>query len=99
MSRPIIRTNGNPAIGAGISIDFNTTDTTSSLNYVPVNYGVWDASTWDSGAWGGTLQVLQNWQGLNGVGYYGAPTVKVVSNKLEVRWVSTDIVIESGAIL
>jgi len=99
MSRPIIRTNGNPAIGAGISIDFNTTDTTSSLNYVPVNYGVWDASTWDSSAWGGTLQVLQNWQGLNGVGYYGAPTVKVVSNKLEVRWVSTDIVIEGGAIL
>jgi hypothetical protein len=99
MSRPIIRTDGNPAIGAGISIDFNTTDTTSTLNYTPVNYGVWDASTWDSAVWGGTLQVLQNWQGLNGVGYYGAPTVKVVSNKLQVRWVSTDIVIEGGAIL
>jgi hypothetical protein len=99
MSRPIIRTNGNPAIGAGINIDFNISDSTSPLNYVPVNYGVWDASTWDSSAWGGTLQVLQNWQGLNGVGYYGAPTVKAVSNKLEVRWVSTDIVIEGGAIL
>jgi hypothetical protein len=99
MSRPIIRTDGNPAIGAGINIDFNTTDTTSTLNYVPVNYGVWDTSTWDNSVWGGTLQVLQYWQGLNGVGYYGAPTVKVVSNKLQVRWVSTDIVIESGGIL
>ena len=99
MSRPIIRTNGNPAIGAGISIDFNTTDTTSSLNYVPINYGGWDVGLWDSAVWGGTLQVLQSWQGLNGVGYYGAPTVKVVSNRLQVRWVSTDIVIENGAIL
>jgi hypothetical protein len=99
MSRPIIRTDGNPAVGAGINIDFNVSDSTSPLNYVPINYGNWDSGTWDSSKWGGTLQVLQNWQGLNGVGYYGAPTVKVVSNKLEVRWVSTDIVIEGGAIL
>ena len=48
---------------------------------------------------GGGLNVLQQWQGLNGVGYYGAPIVKTSSQGIDVRWVSTDLVIEKGAVL
>jgi hypothetical protein len=99
MSRPILRTDGSPAIFAGINIDFNTSDSTAPLTFSPSSYGAWDSGLWDATSWGGALNVLQNWQGLNGVGYYGAPVVKVASQGLQVRWVSTDIVIEGGAIL
>lgn len=99
MSRPIFRTDGSPAIYAGINIDFNTDIPTSSLTFTPVNYSNWDSALWDAGTWGGALSVLQNWQGLNGVGYYGAPIVKTAAANIQVRWVSTDIVIEGGAIL
>lgn len=99
MSRPIFRTDGAPAIYAGINIDFDTSSPTASLNFTPSTYSQWDSALWDAGTWGGALTVLQNWQGLNGVGYYGAPIVKTAASGIQVRWVATDIVIEGGAIL
>ena len=99
MSRPIFRTDGSPAIYAGINIDFNTDIPTSSLTFTPSSFAKWDSALWDAGTWGGALSILQNWQGLNGVGYYGAPIVKTAASGIQVKWVSTDIVIEGGAIL
>jgi len=99
MSRPIFRTDGQPSIFAGVNIDFNTDVPTTSLTYAPSTYAKWDTAIWDAALWGGGLSVLQNWQGLNGVGYYGAPIVKTSCSGIQVRWVSTDLVIEGGAIL
>lgn len=99
MSRPIFRTNGSPSIAAAINVDFNTDVPVTSLSYTPSTYAKWDSGIWDAATWGGALSVLQNWQGVNGVGYYGAPVVQAAANGIEVRWVSTDIVIEGGAIL
>ena len=99
MSRPIFRTDGQPSIFAGINIDFNIEIPVTSLTYTPSTYAKWDSAVWDASVWGGGLSVLQNWQGLNGVGYYGAPVVKTACSGIQVRWVSTDIVIEGGAIL
>ena len=99
MSRPIFRTDGTPTIYAGINVDFNIEVPTTSITYRPVNYGQWAAGRWDAAIYGGALNVVQNWQGLNGVGYYGAPIVKTASSGIQVHWVSTDIVIEGGAIL
>jgi hypothetical protein len=69
------------------------------LTFSPSSAGKWDTAVWDASNWGGALSVLQNWQGLNGVGYYGAPVVKTAAANIQVRWVSTDIVIEGGGIL
>ena len=99
MSRPILRSDGTPSVYAGINVDFNVSEPTTSLTFSPSAYGSWDSGLWDAATWGGALNVFQNWQGLNGVGYDGAPLVKTASNDLQVRWVSTDIVIEGGAIL
>jgi hypothetical protein len=99
MTRPVFRTTGNPSILSSINIDFDTSLSTAPLQFSALAYGVWDSSTWDSGIWGGSLQVLQPWQGANGVGYYGAPQVRTAGSGIDLRWVSTDIVIESGGIL
>jgi len=99
MAKPIFRTSGSPAIYANINVDFNLNTPTTILNYTPTATGTWDNALWDSGIWGGGLSVLQQWQGVNGVGYYGAPIVSTASQNIDVRWVSTDIVIEKGAVL
>lgn len=99
MSRPILRTNGTPSIYAGIDVDFSISDVTAPLTFSPPTFGIWDSGEWDASNWSGGLQVYQYWQGLNGVGYYAAPLVKIASNVLQVRWVSTDIVMETGGIL
>ena len=99
MSKPIFRTSGSPAIYSNINIDFNLDVPATTLNFTPTSSGTWDNALWDVSSWGGGLNVLQQWQGLNGVGYYGAPIVKTSSQGIDVRWVSTDIVIEKGAVL
>ena len=99
MSRPVLRSDGVPTVFAGVSVDFNLTDATASLTFAPPTYGTWDSAIWDMSKWGGEVKVFQYWQGVNGVGYYGAPVVKVASSLIDVRWVSTDLVIESGGIL
>jgi len=99
MSKPIFRASGSPAIYSNINIDFNLDVPSTTLNFTPTSSGTWDNAKWDVGIWGGGLTVLQQWQGLNGVGYYGAPIVKTSSQGIDVRWVSTDLVIEKGAVL
>ena len=99
MSKPIFRTSGSPAIYSNINIDFNLDVPATTLNFTPTSSGTWDNALWDVSNWGGGLNVLQQWQGLNGVGYYGAPIVKTSSQGIDVRWVSTDLVIEKGAVL
>lgn len=99
MSRPILRSNGSPSIYAGINVDFDTSEPVTSLTFSPTSYGAWDTGIWDTALWAGALNVVQNWQGINGVGYYAAPIVKVASNGIQTTWVSTDVVMEQGGIL
>lgn len=99
MARPIFRTNGSPSLQVNMNVDFDTSDTTSPLNFSPVNYAVWDTAIWDTDVWGGGLNILKNWQGVNGVGYCGSPRLVLACSGIEVTWVSTDFVMEQGATL
>lgn len=99
MMRPIISSNGTPGYLAGINIDFEDTNLGSPPNFVPQTYAVWDSAIWDSSMWGGGLSILKQWLGITGVGYCAAPRISLTSQGLEVRWMSSDIVYERGAIL
>lgn len=101
MTRPIFRSNGSPSVLSSMNIDFDTSTSTAPLSFVAVSYATWDgvSSLWDSAVWGGGLNVIQNWQSVTGAGYYAAPQMKITSSGIDVRWVSTEIVYESGAIL
>lgn len=99
LSKPIFRANGIPAVLQSISIDFNLTENNAPLSFTPTQQATWDNALWDVAVWGGGYNVIQNWQGLVGIGYYGAPQIKVESQGIDVRWVSTDLVYEVGEIL
>jgi len=99
MNRPIIRANGRPSVMGSMNTDFNLQADTSPFSFTPVSYGVWDTSVWDAAIWSSDFDIYQDWQGVSGVGYYGAPQIKCAASGIDVRWVSTDIVYEAGAIL
>jgi hypothetical protein len=99
MARPIFRTNGSPSLQINMNVDFDTSDLTAPLSFSTTNYAVWDVALWDEGIWAGGLNVLKNWQGVNGLGYCAAPRLITASNGIEVTWVSTDVVMEVGAVL
>lgn len=99
MMRPVIRASGNPALNGSINVDFDLTASSSALSFSSVPYAEWDASLWDSGIWGGGLSIIQRWQGIAGTGYYAAPQLNTSSQGVDLRWVSTDLVYEVGAII
>jgi len=101
MSRPIFRSNGVPSVYAGFNIDFDESDSTAALSYSPSSSsGRWGTAIWGTSFWGtSALSVYKAWQGANGVGYAAAPQVKVAAQGIDLRWVSTDVVMERGAIL
>lgn len=99
MTRPIFRSNGSPSILSSMNVDFNISASVSPLSFTPSIYASWDSAIWDSALWGSDFNVIQNWQGVSGVGKYGSPQMQIASSGVDVRWVTTDIVYEVGTIL
>jgi len=97
-ARPSIFTNGDPTIGVGMNIDFDTSDTTAPVTFTGSAYGVWDAvtSTWDVAIWGADLAIQNTWLGITGIGYCGALQMKTASSGLQIQWASTDVVYQTG---
>lgn len=99
MARPILLTNGTPSISISLNIDFSVVNSSSPLAFTPATYAVWDTAVWDAGLWGGSLSVQKSWQGVTGVGYCSSTKLQAAASGIEVEWVSTDMVMERGAIL
>ena len=102
MIRPILLTSGGvPSISAGVNIDFDTQNVTGSVTFNPatVAAGTWDVSTWDNGIWGGGQEINKIWQGVTGIGYSAGVYMKVASQNIDVRWASTDYVMERGGVI
>lgn len=99
MMRPTLYTNGSPEIYGNINTDFDKTDPVAPLSTSATSYGVWDVGVWDSALWGGDATLQNNWQNASGIGYCGAPILKVAANGISVQWTSTDVVWTAGGIL
>jgi hypothetical protein len=102
MVRPILFTdNGTPAILCGINTDFETQNNIGQVSFNPalVSVGVWDTSTWDDFDWGGGNTISKQWQGVTGIGYAAGIILNIASQDIDVRWASTDYVMERGAVL
>jgi hypothetical protein len=102
MVRPILQTdNGVPTVLCGISTDFETVDLTNQISFNPniLAIGLWDISKWEDANWGGGLVTTKIWQGVTGLGYAGSVSLNVVSQAIELRWASTDYVMERGGVL
>ena len=99
MMRPTLYTNGSPQLLGNINVNYDQSDPTASLSFAPTSYGSWDSGVWDTAVWGSDDGLSANWQGAAGVGYTGAPRLKVAAKGISVKWVDTGIVYEEGGVL
>lgn len=94
MMQPILFTNGSPSLLGEINVDFDLSDTTAALSFTANSYGTWDSGVWDTAVWGTNLTVQQNWQGVTGIGFYGATVMKIATKGIETQWNATTVVFE-----
>lgn len=99
MMRPILSTNGTPAVQANVNVDFDDTPPSAPISFSSVSYGLWDAGLWDAATWGSDDVIQKNWQGVTGLGYCASVRILINAQGINVNWISTDTVFEKGAIL
>ena len=100
MLRPIISTDGSPAILLGVNVDYDLTTPTGIPTFTTSSRAVWDLATWDGFlVWGGDLQIKRDWQTAFGLGYVIAAHMKGVLSGIKMRWASTDYLIDGGGVL
>lgn len=99
MMRPILNTDGVPAVGAAVNVDFDQNDNTTPVIFSPILYARWDQAIWDVSMWAGILNIQKNWQGATGLGYCAAPQIKGSASGIETHWMATDLVMERGTTL
>lgn len=99
MARPILQSNGSPAISFGVNTDYDDSNVLSTLSFSPTTYAAWDSAIWDTDVWGGGLTVSRDWQNISGIGFCAAPRFRTQANGLEVRWQATDILYKPGAVI
>jgi hypothetical protein len=103
--RPILQSDGGtPSFLCGISVDFDTNTDLGAISFNPntASVGKWDAAIWDSAAWNwgsGTLITTKQWQGVTGIGFSASMAIQVASQGIDLRWASTDYVMEKGGVL
>ena len=95
-ARPSIFTNGTPAIAVGMNVDFDTSNTTAPLIFVPSASGLWDSGVWDTSTWGSGTVMTNTWLGITGIGYCGGLQMQTSSTGTIIQWASTDVVYQSG---
>lgn len=99
MARPVISTDGAPAILFGINVDFDMSNPTGVPTFTPSTSGIWDASLWDVGLWGGDPIVKKDWQSVFGLGYAISAHLVGQVKGTQLRWASTDFMMEDGGLI
>ena len=102
MVRPILQTNnGIPTLAAGISVDFDTQTQFGTLSFNPaiVKGGIWNTSVWDDALWSSGDVTTKIWQGVSGLGFAGSINLAIASQGIDLKWASTDYVMEKGGVL
>jgi hypothetical protein len=100
MIRPIVASNGNPAIYANINVDFEDLSFNTSLSPFSPSGPVWDTAKWDVDLWGGAADsIYKIWLGVNGIGYCASPRLIAATKGTDLLWMATDVVYQPGAVL
>ncbi len=99
MVRPIISSDGNPALLLGINVDYDTTKPSGTPSFTPVNAGLWDIGIWDNAIWGGGDVIKRDWQTAYGLGYCFSAHISGAMQNTTLRWAATDYVLEAGGVI
>lgn len=96
--RPILLTNGSPSILAGLNVDYEDAELTSSLTFTPTTAGTWDNAKWDVGTWGGDVDVSVEWESVSKTGTCAALRLVSATAGIKLRLEAIDFVLEKGGV-
>lgn len=99
MARPILVTDGAPAINMAMNVDFEDAQPTAPISVAATTAGVWDSSVWDGAVWGGDPSVKRDWQGIGNIGAAGSLRLRSSTAGIQTRWTATDLIYEVGGVL
>jgi len=98
--RPVIATNGNISFLTDIDVDFNDEPITGVASYSVVTGATWDVDKWDESYWAAGLSVTKEWTSPSEyTGFSASGKLKIATNSLNVQWMSSDFVYETGGII
>jgi len=80
MMRPLFRTPNTITASIDMAVDYADVlgATFPSTNVAATTFGVWDTTLWDVPLWYDDNTVIANWISTTGIGYVGAPRVRIV---------------------
>jgi hypothetical protein len=99
MARPIIETDGSPAMQFIIHADFNVVAPTGSISSSAPMNSLWGSALWGEGVWGGESALINQWVSGLGLGTALAVNMAITTNGASVRINSIDVAGPRGGVL
>lgn len=100
MLRPVLSFSGLPTVLLGVNADFDQTRPIGPISTPRYAWGLWDSATWDSSLWGSDdLVINRDWQTSFAMGYCIAAHMVGAGQSFQLRWASTDFLLQSGGVV
>ena len=95
--QPVLATSGPLSFLTGLDVDYRDENISSTATYSTVSGALWGQALWGQGYWASSLEVVQQWTGpASWPGYCAAAKVKISTNKLQVQWMASTMMYETG---
>lgn len=99
MARPVIISEGTIVPAVLMNVDFQEKRTTASSYSFGTSGSPWDVSPWNVSPWTSGDNITTKWQSVSGVGISGGLRMSTELENLSCKWVSTDVIYETGGSL
>jgi len=100
MARATMQAPIEPQFRLTVNVDFKIEDDSPPIP--PANASTiaakWDQAIWDQDVWGAASTIFKRWVGVGEIGFCAATFLKT-STSFGYIWVSTDLLVEEGAVL
>jgi len=97
MFRPVLAVNDNLTFNSALDVDFRDDSVIGAATYNITNPNLWDVAKWDSAIWAAGSEIVRKWSSpAVDVGYCAAGKIRIATNSLSVKWLSTDFIMERG---
>jgi len=94
---PILSVNGNVAYAAGVDVDFEDDEITTTVSYSVAESALWDTAVWDAGLWRSGQEIVKQWSSPSEwTGRWLSGKLKIVSTDLVCQWMGSTMIFEDG---
>lgn len=99
MVRPLLLANGKLQAAVDLNVNFENRIPTSNPSYTSLIGSPWDTSPWNTSPWGGGINIIEDWDTPNALGFCAAFYMILVAANININWESTDYVFQPGGVL